>query len=389
MPTDRLLVVKLADIGDVILTTPALRALRLAFPAARVDYLTSPNGAAALRGSPLVDEVLTFEKTRYDKVGGAARPSGAADIARFGVELRRRRYDAVLLCHHLTTAWGAAKFNGLLMASGAPLRAGIDNGRGWALTHRVPDRGFGVYHEVEYALQVATCVTGRNAPDDLRLDFPISAEAEGAAERLLSAVSASQGPRVAIFPGSGGYSLARRWPARSYALVADRLHHQGVAVVLVGRAGDDTAAVRTAMKTTPALDLTDQTDLPTLGAVLQRVDLLLTNDGGPMHVAATVGTPVVAVFGLSNDGAYGPWDGGQPPHLWPPRALAPATLSRHTVVKLDLNCMPCFYRGLRLGAAQGCPTRECLELLPPALVLGAVEERLAARGLARENLHAR
>ena len=376
MPLNRLLAVKLADIGDVILTTPALRALRAAFPSARIDYLTSPNGAAALRGSSLVDEVLTFEKGRYDRLGGAARPGGAAEIVGFGARLRRRRYDAVLLFHHLTTAWGVAKFSGLLLASGAPVRVGIDNGRGWALTHRVADRGFGVYHEVEYALQVAAALSG-DATVDLGLDFPIHADADAAAEHLLAGLRPGRRTaRVAVFPGSGAYSLARRWPARHYAQLADELQRRGVQVVLVGRASDDTPAVRAAMATAPALDLTDQTDLPTLGGVLRQVELLVTNDGGPMHIAAAVGTPVVAVFGLSNDRAYGPWDNGAPPRLWPPRTLAPATLSRHTVVKLDLNCMPCFYRSMRLGAPHGCPTRECLELLAPALVLEAVETRL-------------
>ncbi len=387
MSANRLLAVKLADIGDVILTTPALRALRVAHPDARLDYLTSPNGAAALRGSPLVDEVLTFEKGRFDRIGGVARPGGAAEIVRFGAQLRSRRYDAVLLFHHLMTAWGAAKFNGLLLASGAPVRVGIDNGRGWALTHRARDQGFGVYHEVEYALQVVAALVGDDTPADLDLAFPIPASADTAAERLVAGLPA--GPRVAVFPGSGAYSLARRWPARYYAQLADALQRRGVAVVLVGRASDDTGQVRAAMETMLALDLTDQTDLPTLGGILRRVDLLVTNDGGPMHIAAAVGTPVVAAFGLSNDGAYGPWDNGEPPHLWPPRALAPATLSRHTVVKLDLNCMPCFYRGMRLGAPHGCPTRECLELLSPALVLGAVEARLALLGVIQEGHHAR
>ncbi len=409
MPTSRLLAVKLADIGDVLLTTPALRRLRDAFPNARLDYLTTANGALALRGSTLVDEVIVFDKYGYDRLADAARPQALLGALRFGLELRARRYDAVLLFHHYVLPFGALKFNALLLATGAPRRVGLDNGRGWALTDRVPDEGFGVVHEVEYALRLAEALVrktaggrrqaegtvvrsadfsrrqaaGRGVQQDAaptpvgarRLDFPIPPKAHEAAEGLLAGLG--EGPRVALFPGSGGYSLARRWPPASFAYVADALQQRGAQVILVGREGDNTREVRAAMQTRPALDLTDQGDLQTLGAVLARMDLLLTNDGGPMHIATAVGTPVVAVFGLSNDRAYGPWASGAPPRLWPPRSDAPPTASPHTVVKLGLGCQPCFYRGLGLGAPQGCPTRECLTLLPVELVLQATLARLS------------
>ena len=401
---------KLADIGDVLLTTSALRRLRQAYPQARLDYLTTANGALALRHSSLVDETILFDKFGFDRLSDALRPSALAQVAAFGRQLRARRYESVLVFHHFTTVWGAAKFNALLLASGAPVRVGLDNGRGLALTHRVPDQGFGVRHEAEYALAVAQAALPEAlaaTPVDPHLDFPIPPAAHAAAVRLLAPLgnreygignreygirnthyevrntdyalrSTLHGHRVALFPGSGGYSLARRWPPALFAQVADALQRRGVQVVLVGRSGDNTGAVVQAMQTRPALDLTDQGDLATLGAVLQQMDLLLTNDGGPMHIAAAVGTPVVAVFGLSNDRAYGPWDGA-PPRLWPPRLDAPPTPSRHTVVKLDLGCQPCFYRGYRLGAPGGCATRECLTMLAPSLVIKAVLQRLMTK----------
>lgn len=373
MTPSRILAVKLADIGDVLLTTPALRALRATFPDARIDYLTTANGAQALHGSTLVNEVVRFDKAAYDRLGGATRLDGLARLAHFGRDLRGRGYDTVILFHHLTTHWGAAKFNALLAATGAPRRVGLDNGRGWALTERVTDQGFGIYHEVEYALQTVVRLGARG--DDLSLDFPVPAVAHRDAEGLLAPLAGA--PRIAVFPGSGLYSTARRWPPAAFAQVADALQAEGGQVILVGRASDQTVDVARAMRRPPTLDLTDQGDLPTLAAVLARVDLLLTNDGGPMHLAAAVGTPVVAVFGPSNAEAYGPWDAGQPPRQWPPRSDAPATRSRHTVVRLGLGCQPCFYRGYALGSPQGCATRECLALLPPRLVLAAVAARLA------------
>lgn len=373
MPLSRILAVKLADIGDVLLTTPALRALRARYPAARLDYLTTANGAQALHGSALVDEVLRFEKAGYDRPGGTTRLAAVRRLSDFALDLRARDYDAVVLFHHFTTRWGTAKLNALLAATAAPRRVGLDNGRGWALTERVADAGFGAFHEAEYALRLAAQLNA--PPTALALDFPVTTTANAAAEDLLSPLP--EGPRVALFPGSGQYSTARRWPPQAFAAVADALRKRGVRVIVVGRASDQTGDVVRAMRGSPDLDLTNQGDLATLGAVLARVDVLLTNDGGPMHIAAAVGTPVVALFGPSNADAYGPWDAGQPPQAWPPRSDAPPSASRHTLVRLGLGCQPCFYRGHRLGAPQGCATRECLDLLPPRLALEATLHRLA------------
>ena len=95
--------------------------------------------------------------------------------------------------------------------------------------------------------------------------------------------------------------------------------------------------------------------------MLRRCRLLVSNDSGVVHLATAVSTPVVAVFGPSNDAAWGPY---------PPPA--------HRVVRATLPCSPCFYRGTSLGTPQGCATRECLQLVTPAMVVAAAQELLAA-----------
>jgi heptosyltransferase-2 len=113
----------------------------------------------------------------------------------------------------------------------------------------------------------------------------------------------------------------------------------------------------------PAMDLTGKTDLATLAAVLERCCALVCNDGGVMHLATAVGTPTVAVFGPSNPIAWGPWPGGPE--------------SPHRVVALNIPCRPCFYVGHRLGARNGCPTRDCLAWLKPEWVVRALDDVLA------------
>jgi heptosyltransferase-2 len=114
-----------------------------------------------------------------------------------------------------------------------------------------------------------------------------------------------------------------------------------------------------------AIDLTDGTDIPTLAAVLARMDLLVTGDSGVMHLAASVNTPVAAVFGPSNPTAWGPW--------CPKGAESP-----HEVISLGLSCQPCFYRGFSLGSPSGCPTRDCLEWLRPEAVIHTATEMLVS-----------
>lgn len=385
-PTDRpaaprrVLVVKLADLGDALLTTPLVRALRDAWPSAALDVLTTPQAAVAYRHAADVDAVATLD------VHGR-RPAGAPERSRPGrvgrlvaaaralAALRRRRYDVVVLCHPLVTWRGALKHAAVVLAVGAPVRAGLaapGRRRAWFLNRRAPDPGYDGAHVVEAMAGIGRALGVDVGPP--RLAFAPGPAAERAAEALLAGAAGGAagrgaagrlaGRRIALHPGAGPYSPARRWPAASFAALAVRLATEGAALVLVGTAADDGAAVRAAGAPI-ALDLTGATDVATLAAVLARCDAVVANDGGVMHLAAAVGTPVTAVFGPSNDRAWGPWP--------PDRPGAP---SRHRIVALDLPCRPCLYVGHRLGAPAGCPTRDCLRWLAPDRVAAVVFDQL-------------
>ncbi len=346
MTLERILVVKLADIGDVLTATPALRALRETFAAARIDLLTTP-AAAGVAPAAWVDRVLVAPRSL------ARRPSDLPAAWRLLADLRRAGYDAVLFLHHLTLGAGAAKYRLLAAAAGAPLRLGLDNGKGGWLTHSVPDDGFGAVHEVEYWLRVAALLGARSR--DTRLYAGWSGEDAAAADRALA--SAPARPRVAIHPGSGGYAPARRWEAAKWAALADAVAARyGAQIVLVGTGADGADAVHAQMAA-PALNLAGQTTLSQLASVLARCDLFLGADSGVMHLAAAVGVPLVALFGPSNHLAWGPWTPDTPT----------------TVVRLGLRCSPCSYTGHSVGARAGCWHRSCMADLQPAQVLAAVE----------------
>src|SRR5438105_8729887 len=168
----RVLVVKLASLGDLLTMTPALRALRTSFRAAYIGVLTTPGSAAALRGLDSYAEVLTFDKFAFDRPVDALH--GLPTALNLARRLRAGGWDTLVLLHHLTTAFGIAKYAALSLGSGAARRIGLDNGRGhWFLTDAAEDRGFGWLHEVDYWLSVAEVVGARH-PGRPRVELSIA-----------------------------------------------------------------------------------------------------------------------------------------------------------------------------------------------------------------------
>ncbi|MCL5961549.1 MAG: glycosyltransferase family 9 protein, partial [Chloroflexi bacterium] len=234
LPLRKILVVKLADIGDVLTAGPALRALRETYPAAQIDVLVTPGSSPVLKDLPLVDNLILFDKFRFDSVGTLLNLSKIYKAGRFLGDLRAARYDAVVILHHLTTFWGASKYALLAISTGAKYRAGLDNGRGWFLTHRTPDLGFGAYHEAEYCLQTVATIGAKT--NDVRATLSIAQEDDDFASSALAGFinDGDETPLVAIHPGSGPYCLARRWPVERFAEVADGLANLGAKIVLLG-----------------------------------------------------------------------------------------------------------------------------------------------------------
>ncbi|MCA0458684.1 MAG: WecB/TagA/CpsF family glycosyltransferase [Chloroflexi bacterium] len=341
---ERYLIVQLADLGDLILSTPALSALREAKPDAHITLLTTAHTAPVIEGLQLVDEIITFDKKQFNGSRAFFQPANLRRI----FALRNGNYDAVVFFHHFTLKLGTLKFALIAFASGAKQRIGIDNGNGWFLTHRLPDDGFGAKHQAQYWLDLVGLLGA--SPEPRPATVTVSP-----AETLSTRHSALS--TVIIHPGSGGYSLARRWDAAQFAALADALHEQyNAQIVLVGGQNDGGDAIKAAMKTQP-LDLTGQTTLAKLAGVIQAADLYIGADSGVMHLAAAVGTPLVAIFGPSNAEAWGPW----------------TPSSKSVVVRSAPECSPCSYVGHSIGLREGCPARTCMRMVTVAHVLDAVK----------------
>lgn len=352
---ERILAIKLADLGDVLVTEPALRSLRTAFPNARIDVLTTPTAAGLVPYLGDSYNVLTFPKHEFDSPRSLMRPGHALRLTRFGRSLRAARYDTVAVFHHLTTPAGALKFRALARATGAATVAGLDNGRGTFLTHRAVDLGFGKRHSVEYMLDVARQLGGATVDPQPTLC--------GTPKRKSSFNSAMPEQYAAIFPTTGPFAPGRNWPATSFAALARRLAKEGLTPVVLG-GHDATDAAHLVVSQAPnAVDLTAKTSLGDVIRIVQNARVTITGDSFPGHLADALGTPVVSIFGPSNHRAWSPHGAMQ---------SGSGRASTSIVLRHEVPCSPCLYTGYRLGRPNGCPVRTCLHSVTPDDVMSAV-----------------
>jgi ADP-heptose:LPS heptosyltransferase len=342
--TQRTLVVQLADLGDLTLAAPAIQGLR-DVDGADVTLLTKLSNeplASAVGG-----RVIFADKHLYDRPGSLLRPSVMFTLVRFIMSLRRQSFDRIILLHHLTTRFGAVKFAALSILSGAHARVGLDNGRGWFLTRSRRDHGFGAANEQEYWTDLTGCASLPELPTN------------GSAARALLDHHGVTGPYVVLHPGSGVYSVARRWPPSHFRALAQILHDRlGQPVVIVG--GPDEASLCTEIVDSAdwAVNLAGKTDIPNLVSVLDGASLYIGNDGGVSQLASRLRIPSLVIFGPTS------------PKTW-------HVASRHSrALTLHLACSPCVYHHFELGTPAGCATRECLVRLSPSDVARQAAELL-------------
>jgi lipopolysaccharide heptosyltransferase II len=377
-PPKKILAVKLADLGDALMITPALAALRQTFPTAQIDVLTT-NGKPVLENLPDLDNIIIFDKYLFDEPRIALKPQNLLTALKFFGKLFSTRYDTVIFFHHFTLRFGVIKFAALAYATGAKVRAGLDNGRAGFLNHTIPDRGFGTLSEREYWLELVKSL-GATMPENPKPRLTIGEDGYSNAQKLYKALESDL--IIALHPGSGSYSLARRWLPVYFAEVADYLVSEyGAKIALLGGADelDLSNQVKSLMQNSEAaFVLNGKTNVKTAAAFLQSCRLFIGNDGGLMQLAGTVGTPVVAIFGPTNHRAWATY-------TWQtPEEYAQNPQSNFIVLQapLDLPCRPCLYREMELGKRLGCAPRPCLTELKPAQVIEAAQLLLAKSAIA-------
>ena len=309
----RLLIVRTDRLGEVVLSLPAVMALRAAYPSASIAMMVRPPCHELLEGHPAVNEVLVYEKD------GAHR--GIFATIAFAWRLRRARFDTALILHPTHRShWIAA-------LAGIPTRIGWNRKGGGLLTQRlVHTKQEGRAHELDYTLEFLDAL---HIPAAGRL--PTMACLPRAQERVAGWLSSSgvraEETLVVCHPSASGPE--KRWPAESFAALADRLIRDARARVILTASADgaaDCEAVARAMRRRPLISA-GLFDLQELAALLRRAQLLISNDSGPVHVAVSQGTPVIALFGRTQPGVN--------PERWKPLGPRDLVLCREPLSALS------------------------------------------------------
>ncbi len=301
--TENVLCLRLDSLGDVLMTTPALRAVRASRPGRRVTLLASPSGAEAARLAPEIDEVLVYEAPWMKATD--TRTDAQTDLAMID-ELRRRHFDAAIIF----TVYSQSPLPAAMLCYLAeiPLRLAHCRENPYQLLtdwvgEREPD-GY-LRHEVRRQLDLVERVGFKARDDRISLRVPAAATARVAA--LLGQIGLDT-TRPWVVLHAGATAPARRYPPESWARVARALaDEQGWQVVFTGGAGERALVegIRAAMQA-PSWSLVNGLALDELAALLAQAPLLISNNTGPVHLAAGVGTPVVDLYALTNP-QHTPW----------------------------------------------------------------------------------
>jgi 3-deoxy-D-manno-octulosonic-acid transferase/heptosyltransferase-1 len=345
----KILIVKLSAIGDVIHTLPALNALRERYPKARITWLVEEAAADLVIGHRALDRVLVSGRKRWIRqLKGPHRRQALSEMRRFWHDLRDTRYDMIIDFH------GLLKSSLLVWLAHGKRKIGFDKGMQHQehsylfLNERVPPVDMEV-HALVRGLMLLDAIGVKTRR--VVFDVPVFARDHRQAESLLErhGMDGSR-PLVAVNPVA--LWETKLWRDDRFAALADRLiQEMGVDVVFTGGPADRPIvdAILSRM-TARAVNLAGKTGLKTLAALYRRTALLVTTDTGPMHLAAAVGTPVVALFGPTAPWRTGPFGEG------------------HRVVRTAPACSPCFKR--RCDGRRCC----CMRAITVEMVLDAIRQ---------------
>ena len=341
-----ILIVKLSAIGDVVHTLPSLAALRKLYPTAHITWVVEEASSDLLVGHPDLDRLLISRRKRWlEDLASPKHTAGAVrQIRAFLKALRDRPYDLVIDFH------GLFKSGLIVLLSGGRRKLGYDSMQemsGLFLNEKIPeDMG---KHAVDRYLDFLRHL-GAETPEP-RFHIPVGEDNKNRVDALLEARGIAGDDRfVAVSPVA--LWETKLWDEKKFAMLCDRLIEElNMKTVLTGSRADGILQRIEKSMTRPIANLGGLTTLRDLAYLFGRSALLITTDSGPMHVAAAMATPVVALFGPTSPSRTGPYGEG------------------HVVIRKDLDCSPCFQKK--------CDDLTCMKEISVEEVFEAVKKKLS------------
>lgn len=324
---EKFLIVSTTGLGDTLWATPAIRALRQTYPDSTLSVLTSAIGAEALQHNKHIDEIYVLG------------PSVFFSLLRFLPKLRREKFDSVLIFH--TSQRIVLPFCAFLEAPQMIGTAGLNKDLDFLLTQALEKKH---QHEIERRLEIAKAIGAHVS--DYHLEMTCQIEEEQKATRFLEGHGVLDHiPLIGIHPGAK--NLFKQWPPEHFIEVGRRLtQHLGCQIFVSGDQSEAQLLFEIASKIPGAIPIAGELDLPTFTALLKKMDVFITNDTGPMHLAFAAEVPTVALFGPTDPSLCGPFH-----------------VKKAQVLAASKTCSPCL--------AKNCTQPFCLLQLGPEQVYDA------------------
>jgi heptosyltransferase-1 len=304
MPTglEKILIIKPSALGDVVLALPALSALRRSFPGAKISWLVRPEFAPLLENHPYLTEIIPFDRKFLGKAW--YHPKAFAALVSLTRRLRRSKFDAVF------DLQGLFRTACLAWLSGCKKRFGMANAREHAhlfYTHKI-EQDNDCIHLVDYYLKIIQAAGPIDIdPKDVKFELPVEPHIRDSVGNLLASYNIKFSEYIVFVPGSTHHSKC--WPIERFAALADRISSRfGLPIIAVGT--EPESSIIEAIKNLTdvhIINFAGQTSLAELVALLKDAKLVVSNDTGPGHIAAALGTPLVLMYSWSNPARIAPY----------------------------------------------------------------------------------
>ncbi|MDD5282079.1 MAG: lipopolysaccharide heptosyltransferase II [Candidatus Omnitrophica bacterium] len=309
----RILIVRTDRIGDVLLSTPVIKALRQKYPQAYISMMVAPYARDIVEANPYLDETIIYDKE--------IKHRSWIRSLRFAGRLKKKRFDLAIILHPTN------RMHLIIFLAGIPCRLGYNRKFGFLNNLKKPHKKQeGLRHEAEYNLDLLSDLgISGNARD---LFMPIKPESEQWVSDLFAGNGIEEADKLlAINPGASCPS--KIWPINRFAQVAEILaKRHNFKILIVAGARDIPLANMVAQKLgDKALNLSGKTSLSHLASILKRCSLFISNDSGPVHIASSLGIPVISIFGRNQPGLS--------PRRWGPLG------KRDKYLHKDVGCIQC------------------------------------------------